>query len=212
MLYNQTDKLDRIYAKAVAHSRLVYFLKIALPVAALVLVGAFIATSYVRTLVPDEFSVAGAAIEGGSIVMNAPVIAGQGVDNTLYRIKAQRAVQEIGDTSRILFEVMAAELPLSSGGMAYISAEEGLFDQSKNIVTFTKPFDVDLLNGLKAKFKNGVFDMQTSNFQTDNGVNIEFEGGALSAQSIQLSNGGEHVLFNGDVKMRISADMANRTH
>lgn len=211
MLPNQTDRLDRIYASAVTHSRLVYFLKIALPVTGLVLVGAFIALSYVRTLVPDEISVASAAIEGGSIIMNAPIIAGQGANNIPYRIQAQRAVQEIGDTSRILFEAMEAELPLSSGGMAYINAEEGLFDQSQNNVTFTKPFDVKLLTGLKARFENGVFDMQTSNFQTDNGVDIEFKGGALSAQTIELTNGGEQVLLRGGVKMRISASMAKRT-
>lgn len=212
MLSDNTDKLAMRYASAMAHSRLVRFLKLALPSAAVILIGVFVALSYVRTLLPQNVSVLSAAIEDGSIIMSEPIISGQGADNTTYRFKAERAIQEIGDTSRILFEMMEGELPLNAGALAYISAEEGLFDQSQNIVTFTKPFDVELETGIKARFADGIFNMDMSQFETTNGVNVEFGSGTLSAQIIRLRNSGETILFEGDVRMRVSADLANRTY
>lgn len=211
MIDDLSDKLSQRYQRAIAHSRLVYFLKIALPLTALLMVFSFIFVSYVRTQLPQDMYLASAAIKDGAIIMNAPVIAGQGANNLPYRLKAERAIQEIGDMSRILLQTIEGQISMSSGGIALITAQEGHFDEAQNLFTLTKPFDVDLSTGIKAHFADGIFNMQMNNFETDNGVEIEFEDGVLSAQSIEIKNGGEVMHFEGNVRMRIAARMANRT-
>lgn len=200
--------INKRYVAACAHSRRVTFLRYALPIAALCLFMMFVIATYVRTLLPDTIAIESSAIQDGYIVMNAPTLEGQNADNLPYRLKAARAMQKLGDNSSIRFENINAELPLKQDEIAQIEAQEGVLDQTQNRVVFTKPFRVETSDGMIAEFEAGEFDMSSSGFTSDKKVQISFDGGTLTAQSMVLEDGGEKMRFDGGVKMRISHEFA----
>lgn len=206
----QKKTTSELYGAARRNSRRVKFLRYALPTAACCLLVGFILVTYVRTLLPETVVIESAAIEDGYIIMDSPVLAGQNSNDLPYRMEAERAIQKVGDNSKVTFENIDAQLPLSSGETAQITAQEGLLDQSKNVVMFSKPFEVETTNGIIAQFQDGDFNMSTSDFTTDSDVEIKFDGGTIKAQSMVLGEGGQKMSFKGNVKMRVSAAFANR--
>lgn len=200
---SQALKVEVEYAKAVSHSKLVAFLRKFLPISSVVIIIFFIALSIIRTSLPDGLVIESAGLEDGKLVMRSPVLVGQTSNDLPYRMTAKRAIQAIGQTSLITLEDIAAQVPLNSENDSFIEALEGVFDQEKEFLTFTKPFTVTTSSGLEANFTNGEYDVATGAFESDKSVNIKFEGGWLTSNTMQIAQGGETLKFDGDVRMKI---------
>ena len=73
------------YQRAQAHSRLVRVLKILLPLAAAFTVVAFVIVSWLDNLVPEGVGIESVVIKDGKLVMQSPVMSGQGPGARLDR-------------------------------------------------------------------------------------------------------------------------------
>lgn len=203
----QSSAVDKEYAKALANSRLVSILKFALPAFGVFIIVGFIAMSYLNTVIVDGVVIESAGIEDGKIVMNNPVLAGQSKEDLPYRLEAERAIQEIGQTSLISLEGIKAELPMNDSETVTIAASEGLFDQEKEFMTFVAPFTVNATNGMVAQFKKGEYDISSGEFSTDENVDIKFTGSHITANSLKMTNSGKDLLFDQNVKMTIDPSL-----
>lgn len=207
---SQTLKVEAEYAKAVSHSKLVVFLRKFLPISSVVIIIFFIAMSIIRTSLPDGLVIESAGLEDGNLVMRSPVLVGQTSGDLPYRMTAKRAIQAIGQTSLITLEDIAAQVPLNSENDSFIEALEGVFDQEKEFLTFTQPFTVTTSSGLKAQFITGEYDVATGAFESKNAVDIKFEGGWLTSNTMQITAGGKTLKFDGDVRMKIEPWMLKK--
>lgn len=207
---SQVLKVDTEYARAVSHSRLVVFLRKFLPIGSGIIIIFFIALSIIRTSLPDGLVVESAGLEDGKLVMRSPVLVGQTSADLPYRMTAKRAIQSIGQASLITLEDIAAQVPLNNENNSFIEALQGIFDQEKEFLTFTQPFSVTTSSGLEAKFIDGGYNVATGAFESENEVDIKFEGGWLTSNTMQIAQGGETLKFNGDVRMKIEPRMLKK--
>jgi hypothetical protein len=90
------------YARALSHSARVRRLKILLPVLALAISLAFIAVSWVRSMIPDGLSISGAKIENGYVVIERPALSGRNDNGIAYYVNARRALQGIANPNDII--------------------------------------------------------------------------------------------------------------
>jgi lipopolysaccharide export system protein LptC len=195
--------VDILYQKAIAHSKLVGFLKHALPILGVGIILTFIGLSYVNTVLPEGVVIESAGLEDGKIVMNLPVVAGQNEENQPYRMKALRAVQDIGNSTIITFDEIDAELPMGGGGTAYLTAVNGVFDQANEFLTFEKPLEVTTTAGMIAQFLSAEYDVKSGDFVSNEPVDVKFEGAHISADMMSMSKNGGIVSFQNNVKMTV---------
>lgn len=207
---SQALKVDAEYAKAVSHSKLVAFLRKFLPIGSGVIIAFFIGLSIIRTSLPDGLVIESAGLEDGKLVMRSPVLVGQTSDDQPYRMTAKRAIQAIGQTSLVTLEDITAQVPLNSENDSFIEAVQGIFDQEKELLTFTQPFTVTTSSGLEAKFIDGEYNVATGAFESENSVDIKFEGGFLTSNTMQIAEGGETLKFDGDIRMKIEPRMLKK--
>lgn len=198
------DSMSDAYAMAKRHSARVKRLKIALPLAATAISLAFIGVSLARTWIPDEVSLQSASIEDGKIVMEKPALAGRNNKGFDYSMNADRALQDISSPNLMTLEKVLAAVPMNDI-VAQVVAQEGILDRTTNRLKMTAPFDINLSNGLKARFQSANVDLKAGTMESDQRVDITTKEGSIVAESLRIADNGKTIVFSGQVRARIAA-------
>jgi lipopolysaccharide export system protein LptC len=198
------DARTNAYRAAMAHSRRVRRLRVLLPVAATVISAIFIAVSVVRTYLPENLTIQSATIEDGKIVMESPAIAGRNEKGISYSLTATRALQDLSDQNMITLENVKAAMPMNEDVIARVTAQGGIFDRSKDRLNMTKPFTVNLSNGITADFQTAFLDVPQSTMETTDPVKITTDKASIVAQSMKMSDKGRTITFAGQVQVNLA--------
>ncbi|MEO3386819.1 LPS export ABC transporter periplasmic protein LptC [Mesorhizobium sp. CAU 1741] len=178
-------------------------LKFMLPLAALLIVCGFIARSWLS--VPDGVSVnlAGTAIENGRLVMSDPKLDGFTRENRAYTMTAVKAIQDIGDASRIDLEGIKAKLPFNEANWLTVDAATGLYDRDADTLNLGKAISVFTDNGVKANLTSATVDIGSGHITSNEPVDIALDGARLAADSMTIKDNGAVVIFERRVRMEI---------
>ncbi len=195
---------EKAYAMAQRHSRRVKRLKVILPLGAAVIALAFISVSLARTWLPDEVSLESATVENGKIVMEKPALAGRNNKGFDYSMNAERALQDIASPNLMTLEKVMAAVPMNDI-VAQVIAQEGIFDRATNRLQMTAPFDINLTNGIQAKFQSANVDLKAGTMDTAKPVSITTKDGSIIAESMHIADNGKTITFSGQVRARIAA-------
>jgi len=201
------------YRRAVSHSRRVRRLRFLLPVVALAITLAFVAVSFVRSLMPDELQIESATIEDGKVVMEKPAIAGRNDEGVRCSMRAERALQDIKNPNIIALETIAAAVPVNDKIIARVVASSGIFDRGANTLNLDKPFTLNLSSGIDAQFNSANLDIAGGTMKTNDPVAIQTKGASIVANSLEMKDKGRTMIFAGSVKLNIepSALRSNRS-
>lgn len=194
---------------ALAHSARVKKLKILLPVAATVISLAFIGVSFIRTFLPENLTIQSATIEDGKIVMESPAIAGRNDDGVSYSMTATRALQDLQNPNMISLENVKAAMPMSKDVIARVVATSGIFDRATDRMEMTAPFDVNMSNGMLAKFQSAKLDVKAGTLDTTDAVRITTPEASIVADSLKITDKGKTITFAGAVRVNLEAASLN---
>ena len=199
------------YRRAVSHSRRVRRLRFLLPVVALAITLAFVAVSFVRSLMPDELQIESAKIEDGKVVMEKPAIAGRNDEGVRYSMRAERALQDIKNPNMIALETIAAAVPVNDKIIARVVASSGIFDRGANTLNLDKPFTLNLSSGIDAQFNSANLDIAGGTMKTNDPVAIQTKGASIVANSLEMKDKGRTMIFAGSVKLNIEPSAIQST-
>jgi lipopolysaccharide export system protein LptC len=199
------------YRLATRHSARVRALKIALPVAAVVIGVVFAIVSIVRTYIPSDLQVESASIEDGKIVMRNPAISGRNNDGISYSMKAERALQDMKQPDVITLENITAKMPVNESTIAEVIAKTGVYDRGQNLLDMIAPFTISLNSGLEAAFRSAHLDINGGSMSTKEPVSIRSSEASIVAQSLRMTDKGRVVIFEGKVVVDVDpAAIRNR--
>lgn len=199
------------YRLAARHSARVRVLKIALPIAGLLIAAIFAIVSIISTYIPDQLDVESATIEDGKVVMKNPAIAGRNRDGISYSMKADRALQDMKNPDIIQLENIRAQMPVNETMIAQVDAVTGIYDRGRNILDMTAPFTIRLNTGLEAAFRDAHLDINAGRMATQQPVTIQSKEASIVAQSLRMTDKGRTVVFEGDVVVNVDpAAIRNR--
>lgn len=191
------------YDAALAHSSLVGRLKILLPVTAGVISLLFIGVAIIRTYMPENVSIESARIENGKIVMERPAISGRNSDGISYSMLANKALQDIADPNLITLQDVKAAVPINDELIARVTAASADFNRGADALNLTAPFDVNLSNGITARFQSAQLDIPGGTMNTPDPVNISMTEGSIVADSMKITDKGHTLNFTGKVRVRV---------
>lgn len=194
----------RAFADARIHSRIVRFLKIALPATAVAMVGGFVVHSWMSAPVIAAVEVRETTIVSGKLVMAAPKLEGFTKDNLAYSLSAERAVQGIRDANVFELEGIDARLPVDADTWAMVKAKQGIYDRAKNTIDFKSEVEVSTTDGMAATFTRAFYDIGKGELKTSDPVEINMNGTQIAADGMTVLENGKVLIFENRVRMDIA--------
>jgi lipopolysaccharide export system protein LptC len=202
----QETRVEDAFRRARRHSGRVRLLKLVLPVAAMLMVVVFVGKSWLAN--PGggvSVNLGETAIEGGRLVMSDPKLDGFTRDNRAYSMTAQRAIQDIGNASKIDLEGIDAKLPFDAKNWITVAAKSGVLDRDANTLGLDSDITFETDTGIRALLRSAVVDIGAGNLDTEEPVDITLDGARIEADSMRVRDKGAVMIFENRVRMEIDA-------
>ncbi len=194
---------EDVFASAGRHSRRVRILKFAIPGIALMSAGLFGGATFFRNELPVAVSSDGVSLSDGRIVMANPKLDGMTGDKRPYKMQAERAFQEVKKNGLVELETISAELPFGIDTMAQLKAGSGFFDNGNSLLDLGKGIELTTSDGMVAKLTSARVDIGKNGLSTTEPVDITTNGAHITADSMQVSDGGKLLVFEKRVRLVI---------
>jgi lipopolysaccharide export system protein LptC len=199
--------LEARFAMAARHSRLVHILRIAVPGAVGLAMAGVIGISIFnpfRMLMPKlPLDMDNLVVSGTKITMEAPHLSGYTPDRRPYEMWAKTAVQDITDPDHVELNKLRTKLLMQDGSTVFLDSLTGLFDNKAQTLDLHKDIFLQTTTGYEARLTQAHVDMVKNTVDSNEHVDVKLTNGTLSSDRLHITNGGEVVLFEGNVVMHL---------
>lgn len=201
-------ELDARFAAAARHSAFVRALRVAVPVAVVLAMGAIVGISIFnpfRALAKLPVEMDGLVVSGTKITMEAPRMSGFTADKRPYDVWAKTAVQDLTDPANVALTVPKAKILAEDGSTVTIDARTGRFNNKTQMLELHQDVYLQTSAGYDVRLNHALIDLGAGAVSTDDGVNVKFAGGRVSAKRLRLTEKGDVVRFEGNVMMELDS-------
>jgi lipopolysaccharide export system protein LptC len=206
---SRRTNVERTVRSARRHSRIVRVVRIALPVAVILGLGAFVLLNYFDPMnaLAKLPSVSGKlGVQGSKITMELPRIAGITRDSRSYQLTAETAVQDITKPDQIELQNLRAEIEMADADVVVVTAKSGTYNTKIDKVTLREHVVFTSAQGYNAKMREAVIDMKKGTLQSDQAVDVKMPSGRVVSNGIEIENSGEVVRFTRGVVFDLDAE------
>ena len=200
----------RAFAAATRHSRLVRFMRIATPAAALIAVATMIAFA---AFDPFRREIAGLtvgelSVDGSKIVMSHPRLTGTRRDGRAYVVNAAKAIQDVAHPSSVELREIDGDVTLADDSRMRINAVIGLYDNVRQFLKLTQ--DVHLHSpSYDVTLATADIDFKTGVYRSDQPVSVLTSNGAtIHSDSAEANDNGAELTFVGHVRSTFAGEAA----
>lgn len=198
----------RAFAAAERHSRLVRFLRVATPAAAVLAVAALI---FFALFDPFRQEIAGLSVgelsvDGTKIVMNHPRLTGTRNDGRAYVVTAVKAIQDVAHPTSVELKEIDGDVTMADDSRLKVSANVGLYDSVRQILKLNQ--DVHLRSpSYDVTLSTADIDFKAGLYRSDQPVTVVTGNGAtINADSAEARDNGAELTFSGHVKSTFAGD------
>lgn len=203
------DRLDFVdhqrqsgdFQRAKRHSKRVSQLKWLLPISAFIIIAMVIAAFVFRTVVPVNITIGKTGVENGKLVMNNPNLNGFDAKKRPFSLKADRAIQSVEDPTQVELENIVAKLPLADKLFADVVAANGSFDANSKNLELGGGILINTNDGMKMELSDAYIDVNAGTMKTHRPIAFTSDKASISAQSLEIHDNGDRVIFETDVKL-----------
>jgi lipopolysaccharide export system protein LptC len=192
------------FASAERHSRRVRLIKLALPLAALFGIGFFSAATFLVSADTAPPPASPVTMNDGRIVMAKPKLEGFTADKRPYKMTAERAIQDSAKANVVELQQITADLPFGRDATATLTADAGLLDNVSSLLELTDNIKLVTSDGMTVKLSAAKIDIAKNSVSSDKPVDIDMDGSHLTAESMQIMDGGKIMKFERKVRMNIA--------
>lgn len=192
----------RAFETAARHSRAVRRLRVALPVAG-VLLAVGIAGLGILSRIEIALSFGDLAITAEGLSMDAPQLSGSDGKGRTYAVTANRAVQDLSDPKVIRLYGIAATIVQASGESARFSAATGVYDARVQTLRLEDDIAIRASDGTAAALESATIDLDTGDVTSSAPVAFSSSMGSIEAKGMAVGEKGGAVTFGGGVKMTL---------
>lgn len=198
----EDGEAQRRYVAALRHSGRVRLLRRMIPVGAVAVVAgvAFWAFYEPFKSLPENVSVGAVTMNGTKVTMELPKLSGFKKDNRPYQVTARWAEQDIKNPSIIGLREVKAKIALQDRSMADVEALSGVYNSQTETMSLKDDVHVRTETGYDVRMHSADIEFKGGNVRTADPVTVKFTGGTIDAQSLEMYDNGQKVIFNGRVK------------
>lgn len=199
--------LEARFAVAARHSRMVRILRIAVPgavalsLAAIVGISIFNPFRMLQKALPIDMD--NLAVSGTKITMDKPHLAGYTPDRRPYEMWATTAVQDVTNPDLVELNKLRTKLLMQDGSTVFLDSLTGLFDNKAQTLELHKDIHLTTTSGYEAWLTQAHVDMVKNTVDSDQHVDVKLTNGTLTSDRLHIINGGEVIVFEGNVVMHL---------
>jgi lipopolysaccharide export system protein LptC len=199
-----------IFRAARRHSRLVHFLRIAIPAGALLAAIVLVTATYfnpMRILGKLPIKLGNLVISGTKVTMEELRMNGFTHDKRPYDFVAGTAVQDVTKPEIMDLKQINGNFQMEGSGTVNVVAVGGVYNSKKEEMKLEKEITLTT-TGYQGHLNGATIDMRTGNMVSDNPVEIKLPKGTLNANRVRITDGGSVINFEGGVKMVLVPEKA----
>jgi lipopolysaccharide export system protein LptC len=197
---------ERAFRAATRHSRLVRFFRGAIPVSLVVILAIVLAAIYfqpLRMLSNLPVDPGRLVISGTKITMEAPRLGGFTRDGRPYELTARAAAQDLANPGVLELKDVRAHVKMRDDAVVDLNAATGLYDTKGDKMELKTDVVVSSSAGYSAHLKDASIDIKTNRIVSKSPVEVTLTNGTISANQMEVSEGGDTIRFNGDVQVNL---------
>ena len=199
--------LEARFAAAARHSRMVRFLRIAVPGAVCLAMAGVIGISIFnpfRMLMPKlPLDMGNLVVSGTKITMESPHLSGYTPDQRPYELWAKTATQDITDPDHVDLNDLRAKVLMEDKSTLLLDARTGRFDNKQQQLDLHKDIFLRTSSGYEARLNSAFVDMGKGTVSSDEHVDVKLTNGTLTADRLRITEGGDVIRFEGNVVMHL---------
>ena len=191
----------------IVRRRYVTLLRIALPMAALLLAALVIAWPQLQNRERTGFSLTPTHAdpkEVEQLTMVNPRFVGLDSKQQPYTVTAQSATQERAGADIILLNHPQADILLANGAWVTVTGRMGRYSQKQQILDLEGDIDVFHDSGYEFHTERAQIDLANNTINGDVPVTGHGPGGLIDAQGFMILDHGQTVIFTGDSKLHLN--------
>jgi lipopolysaccharide export system protein LptC len=190
------------YLAALRHSNRVRLLRRMIPVGALAVIGGVGFWAFYEPFksLPEGVSVGAVTMNGTKVTMELPKLSGFKKDNRPYQVTARWAEQDIKNPSIIGLREVKAQIALQDRSMANVEALNGVYNSQTETMSLRDDVRVRTQTGYDVSMRSAEIEFKGGNVHTPDPVTVKFTGGSIAADSLDMFDNGQKVVFNGRVR------------
>jgi lipopolysaccharide export system protein LptC len=195
---------ERAFRAARRHSRLVRFLRIALPLAVVfITIGMSLLTWFnpLRVLAALPVNVNDLVVSGSKITMEQPRVNGFTKDPRAYEFTAKAAAQDLTKPDIVELKSINAKVEMEDKSTMTMIADTGVYDTKKEMLQLVGNILLKSTNGNTGKLTEATVDVRKGNVVSDRPVELEMLQGILNANRLEVVDSGTLIRFHGGVSM-----------
>lgn len=198
---------QQIFLRAKRHSRNVRRLRLAVPIVSVVVLVAVMLASWLdpmRILAGLPTASGRMVISGSKITMESPKLSGFTKDSRPYELNARAAAQDITNPDVIELSDLRAKIETKDKQPIDVTAVDGVYNRksgllklSRDVLMKTTTYEVSLIEA--------TIDTGSSHVVSNHPVQVKMLQGILHSNRLEVTNGGEVVRFEGNVRLTLDA-------
>lgn len=200
------EERRRAFASALRHTKIVTFLRKALPVfAVLVLATYFISTRLATNISIGDMnaSIEGLQVKDGNLRMVHPKLEGADKKNGKYVIGADYADQDIKNPNLIALHAIRADLAAADGGWSRMTATRGMFDNKTGRLVMRDKIDIATSTGVSGTLTHATLDTKNQIIRSHRPVAFVLPNGTIRAHALTYYSAKRTLTFRGKVAVHI---------
>ncbi|PSC04060.1 LPS export ABC transporter periplasmic protein LptC [Alsobacter soli] len=208
----QASAKGQRYDAAVRHSGRVRLLRRAIPVGALLVVlgvGFFAFFNPFRAL-PGNISVGPLSVSGTKITMEAPKLSGFKKDKRPYEVTARWAASDVKNPNIIELKDIKARIALQERGFANVEALNGVYNSQAEAIQLKDDVRVKTDSGYDVTMRVADVNFKAGSVHSPEPVQLKFSGGTIDADSLEMLDNGQVVIFKGRVHTLMTSDQSDK--
>ncbi len=199
----RAEQSGAAYRAARRHSRVVRFLRLAIPLGAALSFAGFIVLPFVNPFRYAGVTVGAIKMDGTRVTMENPRLAGHRKDNRPYEVTATSAVQDIRIPNIIELSEMKARLENADGGVMNLAARKAVFDSQKEQLQLTDDVRLRTQAGQEANLKSATVDFKAGTVRSTEPIAVRMPDMGLTADGLDVTDNGAVISFIGRVSALI---------
>ncbi len=192
------------HARMQRYSRAVRWMKIVLPVTALVLIGLIFMTGRERGAVIEVRSAADAAMLGAGLMLENPRFAGTTDDGDPFVVTARSALPDGAMPDRIDLDRPRGEVRLSDGNTVVVTSSDGQMLRASERLHLSGNVALETSNGYRATTETIEIDLSSKTAVVPGTIEANGPRGGIRADRLEVERTGER---NRDVTLRFEGNV-----
>lgn len=200
----------RVFRAVARHTRLVRFLRYAIPIGIAAIAFVIFTASYLSSLhlVPlFPIDTGKISVSGTRIIMELPRVNGYTADSRPYQLTARTAVHDVTKPDILELNELEGQIDLNDGQHVTLRSLSGIYDRKRDILKLSDHIVLNSSSGLEGHFSEATIDVTTGNVVSENPVEIKLPNdGLLNANWLKAEQNGDVIVFGGGVEVTLQPE------